>query len=405
MVRARRRWLALAVVVLVLLAGGAAYQLERPLPRAQLLGMPSASWSAPGSPPTLAWPGSGQASLYLQGWGWLGSSPDQRSVPIASVTKVMTALVTLRSHPLEVGAAGPEIPVSAADVTLYQQERAAGDSVVAVAAGQPLSEEQALQGLLIASGDNLAALLANWVAGSQAAFVARMNQAASGLGLTQTRFADPSGLDPQSVSTARDLVLLARAALELPAFAAVVRQSSVPLPLGGAQPNYNPILGQAGVSGVKTGWTEQAQGCLLFSALSRLRGHAVTILGAVLGQPGGPSSGLQAAGQAALRLLAEARPRLRLLRLPPAGVGLGRLRAAWSSGSALRADGRTEVVVPGGALLRLQLLSHPGKPPWRRSEVVARLRFSGPLGTLATVDLSPVKAVPGPTWWWRLLHF
>src|SRR6266487_1044764 len=83
-----------------------------------------------------------------------------------------------------------------------------GDSLVPVAAGERISERQALVALLLSSADNMAWILARWDAGSEGAFVARMNSTASRLGMTSTRYTDPSGLARTTVSTAADQVRL-----------------------------------------------------------------------------------------------------------------------------------------------------------------------------------------------------
>ena len=197
----------LAAVVYVVVFG-----LVRGLPGAAVAGLPRAR-AFPGRPPVLAWPAQGQAAVALEGVGLLGARGPRTPTPIASLAKVMSAYVVLRDHPLTPGAGGPGISVSARDVATFPADRATGQSVVAVRAGERLSERQALEGLLLPSGNNIATLLANWDAGSEAAFVAKMNAEARALGLAHTRYVDASGLNPGTVSTASDQVRLALAAL------------------------------------------------------------------------------------------------------------------------------------------------------------------------------------------------
>src|SRR5207302_1935385 len=171
----------------------------------------------------------------------------------ASITKVMTAYVLLLDHPLTAGEQGPTVTMTADDVNDYKQRQAAGESVVAVTAGQQWTEYQLLQGLLIPSGNNLANTLARFDAVTVDAFVAKMNQAATKLGLQHSKFADTSGASHQSVSTAADLVVLERAEPALPAVADVVKQTEATLPSGVRIFNVNSILGEEGIVGVKTG--------------------------------------------------------------------------------------------------------------------------------------------------------
>ncbi|GAA3752707.1 hypothetical protein GCM10022225_41620 [Plantactinospora mayteni] len=155
-----------------------------------------------------------------------------------------------------------------------------------VVAGAVFTQRQALQAVLLPSANNMARILAAWDAGSIDAFVAKMNATAEKLGMKDTRYTDPSGLDPGTVSTAVDQVILARKAMRLPAFAEIAAQKKATLPVAGEVKNYNSLVGRDGVVGIKTGSTDEAGGCLVFAAVVKVGGRKVTIVGAVLGQPG-----------------------------------------------------------------------------------------------------------------------
>ena len=88
-------------------------------------------------------------------------------MPIASLAKIMTAYVVLRCHPLPAGGPGPPITVTAADAAAYASDKRHGQSVVKVERGEKLTERQALEALLIPSGNNIASMLAGWDAGSE----------------------------------------------------------------------------------------------------------------------------------------------------------------------------------------------------------------------------------------------
>src|SRR5260370_45888 len=128
------------------------------------------------------------------------------------------------------GEAGPQRPVTAADVAAYRRDEQQGQSVVKVVAGEKLTEWQALAGLLIPSGNNIADLLAAWDAGSLPAFVAKMDGQAWSLGLRGTRYADAGGAGPGTVSTAADQFHLTLRALEIPRFRQIVAPPQVRLP-------------------------------------------------------------------------------------------------------------------------------------------------------------------------------
>jgi D-alanyl-D-alanine carboxypeptidase (penicillin-binding protein 5/6) len=196
----------------------------------------------------------------------------------------MTAYIVLKDHPLGPGATGPAIAVTADTLAAYQSGLATQQSVVKVAAGESLTELEALEGLLIPSGNDLATLLAEWDAGTTTAFIAKMNSTAQTLGLTSTHFVDVSGLDPGSTSTATDLIRLGEAAMGEPTFPQIVAMGQVTLPVAGLLYNFDYDIGHDGIIGIKTGTDAAAGGCFLFEAQRTVDSKKVTIVGAVLGQ-------------------------------------------------------------------------------------------------------------------------
>jgi D-alanyl-D-alanine carboxypeptidase (penicillin-binding protein 5/6) len=245
------------------------------------------------------WPAYGQAAFIRAGQPQIQAGPNQHAAPIASVAKVMTAYLVLRDHPLRVGQDGPRIALTDADVADTDRRRGQGESVVSIAAGEQLSERQALLALLLPSANNIAAVLARWDAGSVDRFVARMNATArSSLGMTRTHYTDPSGYDDATVSTAADQVRVVVRAMGLPEFASIVATPSAALPVVGTVHNTNTLLGHNGFVGVKTGSTDAAGSCFAFRAIRWIGGKRTTLTGVVLGQPGDDriAGGLAAAG-------------------------------------------------------------------------------------------------------------
>lgn len=209
----------------------------------------------------------------------------------------MTAYLVLRDHPLRPTEDGPTMMLTAADVADTDRRRGQDESVVPVAAGEVLTERQALQALLLPSANNISGVLARWDARSEARFVVRMNATARSLGMFHTRYTDPSGYDEGTVSTAADQVLLVNRAMRLPLFASIVATPSVPLPVAGTVYNTDRLLGHEGFVGVKTGSDAAAGGCFAFRAIRWIDGKQTTITGVVLGQPGDNevTAGLEAA--------------------------------------------------------------------------------------------------------------
>ncbi|MFD5218789.1 D-alanyl-D-alanine carboxypeptidase [Streptomyces tendae] len=280
-VRRVKIWTPLVVLLLIVFG---VVQAMRPLPATTLDLTAQDSFTFEGGKPEIPWPSSGQAALDVQGIGTFGSSGDQKPVPIASVAKVMTAYVILRDHPLKSGAEGPKIKI---DQAAEDQSQAGQESTVNVFEGDSISQREALESILIASANNVARLLARWDAGSEKAFVEKMNAAAKDLGMTNTTYTDPSGLNNTTVSTAVDQVKLAKEAMKQPAFREVAAMMSYDDYKGVNHSNWNHLVGHNDVVGIKTGTTTSALGNLVFASKKEVGGETKTIVGAVVRQPAG----------------------------------------------------------------------------------------------------------------------
>jgi D-alanyl-D-alanine carboxypeptidase (penicillin-binding protein 5/6) len=254
---------------------------------------------------------------------------------MASTAKIMTALIVLEDHPLDPGATGPVLTITPADVANYRRDVGQGKSVVAVIAGEHLSEYQLLQGLLIPSANNFAELLAAWDAGSIPAFVTKMNARAAGLGMTGTRFVDSSGFDPGTVSTPTDLIRLASTAMHLPVFAGIVVQPQASLPVAGVVRNIDILLGQEGILGVKTGHTDQAGGNFVFAAdlFDENQLGIFRVYGAVMGQ-----ASLDGAFGVTTRILQDLRGRLHVAFVQHRLAPVATAKTAWGESTTVHPD-------------------------------------------------------------------
>ena len=200
--------------------------------------------------------------------------------PIASITKVMTALVVIRA-----GHLNRKIRISQAVVTYVQEHDGSSADLVA---GDILTARQLLEGMLLPSGCDAAFALAGAYGPGWRAFVRKMNATARAMGLRGTHFANFDGLpwptEYTTYSTPRDLIILGQAAMRLATFRDIVGQRTYYLP---ATPqhhayfwqNNNQLLGSyAGADGIKTGFTLGAGHSLLFEA----ERHGRTLIGVVL---------------------------------------------------------------------------------------------------------------------------
>ena len=398
-----RGLIAIVVVVLVVVAY-VVVQLVRPVPSIAATGS-TVSVTMPGTPAALTWPAQGEAALGVEGTGLLATHGAQAETPLASVTKVMTAYVVLRDHPLTATSQGPAITITPTEVTTYEQDLAAGDSVVAVEAGEQLSEEQALEALLLPSGDNIATVLAVWDAGSASAFVSKMNAEAKALGLAHTQYTDASGVAPGTVSTAEAQVVLAMHAMEIPAFRTIVSMPQVTLPVAGLQYNVDAELGKDGIVGIKTGYTTSAGGCFLFAGVTKVGSVTLTVVGAVLHQLGTSTqpSALTAAFDASTALLGSADRGISQTTAIGKGTVLGHLRAPWATTVELEATRSVALTALAGEHASVTVVLPAVKAP-----IAAGARLGTAVVRIGdertSVPLVTNRALPAESFTWRLTN-
>jgi D-alanyl-D-alanine carboxypeptidase (penicillin-binding protein 5/6) len=209
-----------------------------------------------------------------------------KRLPIASLTKIMTALLVTEA------AAPTERVMITSDPLHY-----GGTGVGVLPRGKRVRVETLLNGLLIVSGNDTAIALADHVSGSQRRFVDQMNRRAKLLGLRCTHYVSPHGLEPQNRSCPRDLAVLTRLAMRNPRITRIVRRRgvSLPFPIKGGRLvlfGHNPLirdLRYPGAIGLKTGFIDASGPC--FVGVARRHGHT---LGVVL--INSPNPGKQAAG-------------------------------------------------------------------------------------------------------------
>ncbi|MER7274842.1 D-alanyl-D-alanine carboxypeptidase [Dactylosporangium sp. NPDC000244] len=389
----------MAIAAVVLTAGGfVTYGLAKPVPVPQIVQTVAQTYTIPGAAPVMPWPKAGQAAVDVDGFGRVGTSGGSRPVPIASVAKVMTAYLILRDHPMRLDEDGPTLTVSAEEAATYPSQFASGESVVKVVAGETLTERQALVALLLPSANNIAHILARWDAGDDAAFVTKMNQAAAQLGMTNTHYTDPSGLEAATVSTAADQAALGRLAMQMPVFAQIVAMPQAALPVVGQVSNVNTQLYQDGMIGIKTGFTDEAGGCLLFAAEISAEGHRYKLIGAVLA----PGPNMTDAFDAARRLIQASSGLLHQYRVVGAGDGVATVRGAMGRSTTLVPGGDVNVLGWPGLTYRIETLgSVRGRVGAGAGVGTLKLTVAG---TAVTAALHATHTLKPPSKWERITH-
>lgn len=202
---------------------------------------------------------------------------DVRHYP-ASMTKMMTGILALEKLPPK------------ADVVISPNAAATEDCPLEIVAGECLSADNIITGMLMESDNGAAVAIAEAVDGSVSQFVQRMNERAQAIGMSNTHFVNPNGLtEANHYSTARDMAKLARFAMNNKKFREIVSTKNqvihweVPARQQKLAENTNKLLANYnGMNGIKTGWTEAAGGCLAASA----RRNGVELIAIVMQTPG-----------------------------------------------------------------------------------------------------------------------
>ncbi|MGW2080689.1 D-alanyl-D-alanine carboxypeptidase [Streptomyces sp. NPDC001939] len=275
-------------IVLLLAVVFAVVQAVRPLPAPTLALTAKSTFTFDGDKVSLPWPAEGQGAMDVSGIGSMDGFGEQKPVPIGSVAKAMTAYVVLKDHPLQPGKDGPSIDVDAKAEKEGGYDSEGESTLNTVKEGDKLSQKDALSAIMIPSANNIARLLARWDAGSEEAFVKKMNAAAKDLGMTGTTYTDPSGLKETTVSTAQDQVKLGNELVKIQALMDITKLPTWKDPSGKTWQNYNRLVPYNNAVGVKTGSTTKAGGNLLFAATKDAGGETVTVVGAILGQHKAP---------------------------------------------------------------------------------------------------------------------
>jgi D-alanyl-D-alanine carboxypeptidase (penicillin-binding protein 5/6) len=393
----RRRRAALAAVVVVVLAVGTYVPVALLSPLAPAAAAAS-TWEAPAPlEAQLAFPAYGATAVEALGFDEsLTTSGDSLPRPIASISKVVTALVVLDAKPLD-GGDGPAITLTADDAALYDAYRAVDGKVVPMTAGSVLTERQLLEVTLIESANNYATTLARWAFGSDAAFVAAASAWLAENGLAETTIVEPTGLSPQNTSTATDLVALGALALADADVAAIVGTDETTVPGVGVIDNSNELLGLDGVKGIKTGTLDEAGACLLFAADYTIAGETVTVVGVVLG--GVDHDALDVDVQ---RLLQSVTGKFQTVRLTTEDDVWGRYELPWGASAQAVAADDAELLVWGDEAVTSSVETDEIGPEAAGSEV-GRVRFDVG-GEEVDVPLVLDATVPEPGAWWRLTH-
>lgn len=217
-------------------------------------GVPGSVSISPTARAALTWPSDGEAAVAVADGPVSASST--RALPMASVSKLVTALMVLEKRPLRVGQGGDVYTFSAKWAHNYDEYVARGQSALKLPVGGTATQYQLIQGMLVGSACNYADVLVTTVWGSQEAFAPAAEAFLTANGLDGITMVEPTGFDARNTATPAALIALGRLALANPVIAQIVKMRSVTLPGAGTVQNTNDLLADTGVVGIKTGTLE-----------------------------------------------------------------------------------------------------------------------------------------------------
>ena len=406
----RRRGLIIGIATLVvvgIVGGYVGVTLSAPLP-ALTLETTTLRAPEPLAPATILTPPEGAWAMSVAGGEeflgpdaagiWATSGADEVR-PIASITKLITALVILDAKPLAASDdPGPTLTFDKADHDLYDKYYVLGATIAKMPTGSSLSLHDVLEAMLVVSACNYAEAAAGWAFGSQSAFLTAARAWLAANGLEHTTIVEPTGIDARNVSTPRDMLTLGHLAMANPVIADIVASESLNVPGLDARSNTNTLLGESGVRGIKTGTLEGSGSNLLFSAQLVLGGtHELEVTGVLLG--GFSHEGVDSEIRAWLDSIAAG---YQTVPLGEAGRRVGTVTTAWGSEADLVLASSTSLGLWSDTPITIAMTS-PTVTSAVRGERVAEVTWSAGSAT-ATVPVVLDATIVEPDDWWRLTH-
>lgn len=397
----RRRQGRVFAWMLLLIFLASCYSYFRPLKPLEFT--KSAPLSQQASSADLPWPSDAVAAIGASGYGVLATSKKEETViPTASIAKMITAVSVLKKKPLSLGEQGPTLTLTDEDVKSYNDYYAVGGSLVKVAAGEKITEYQALEAMLLPSANNMADTLAKWAFGSLDNYSKYANEYVKQLELNHTTVGiDASGLSPTTTSTPSDLVNLGIISLQNPVIAQIVAQKSADVPVAGTIPNVNRMLGIEGVNGIKTGNSDEARGCILFSSdYTIASGKHVTIVGAVMGAPS-----VNRAIAESIPLLQSAKKNFTVDSVISAGKSFGTLYVPWSNSTVHAvAQHDASAVTWRHSISPLTIKDKAVTKAIQKDSIIGGIDVSGGADS-DEVPLITDRDIPKPSFWWQLIRW
>lgn len=353
---------------------------------------------APGPALSIIWPAEGTAALAPLGLLDQTVSHSSEAVSMASITKLATVLMILERLPLEPGEQGPSYTFTWDDYQDYLYNYLwTGQSSLDVPVDGTLTEYQMLEGILLGSANNYADRMMRELWESPEAFAADAAAWLERNGFTDTTIVGPSGIERENASTSAEVLRLSQLALEHPVVAEIVAKKETILP-GNDEPvaNSNPLIGDEGVVGVKTGTFLDSYNLATAKQVD-IGGDTVTVVTSVLGQPDAETR--EAVSR---QLITAAEAALQPTTVIPADAVVATVRTPWGA--------TAEIVTAEAATLSMWNGAVAATDP-SLDDVLGKLE-SEQVGTLTVtgsfareeIALELTDDIGAPSLWWRLTH-
>lgn len=407
--RRKRAWLVVGIVFAVILAsagGYVAWALNAPLPE------PEVVWQTPEVevPPaaTITLPAEGSAAISVSGADeylgaeasgiWMASgSADPR--PIASISKLITALVILDAKPLaSADDPGPTIAFDEADRDLFDKYYVQGATVAEMPRGTTMSLHDALATMLIPSASNYAEAVSNWAFGSPSGFVSAARSWLAENGLSGTTIVEPTGLSPRNTSTPSDMITIGKLAAANPTIAQIAATPSITVPGPGTMTNTNGLLGTSGITGLKTGTLGEGESTLLYTATLDIGTDlSLGVTGVALG-----GYSRSSVSNGVISLLDGIRAGFHRVPLSTRGDEVGTYSTAWGSSGRMVVLDTRDILTWSDTPIAVTMDKTTPKT-YQDGESVGSITWTaGPQSATASVALE--GGIEPPTAWWRLTH-
>ncbi|WP_243075741.1 D-alanyl-D-alanine carboxypeptidase [Microbacterium sp. SS28] len=408
-VRIRRVLIAVAAVFGMLFAGAGSYvgwalnsPVSAPVVTSQVPAVPAPVAAQ------IALPADGATAVSVAGaeeyFGAAGTplalasgSDEPRS--IASISKLVTALVVLDAHPLaSADDPGPTITFGKAAHDLYDKYYVMGATIEEMPTGSSMSLRDALATMLIPSACNYAEAVSTWAFGSQSGFLRATRDWLTVNGLAGTTIVEPTGIDPRNTSTPSDLIAIAKLASANPAIAAIAATPSLTLPAPGRMTNTNSLLGGHGVTGLKTGNLGAGSFTLLYTAsLGVGLGQPLGVTGVVLG--GGSRESVD---HGVIASLDSIRAGFHDVPLVSTGQELGTYTTPWGSSARMVVGEDASIFTWSDTPITVSMQTTT-PTTYTQGEVVGQITWTAGPNT-ATTPVTIDGTIAPPTDWWRLTH-